>query len=262
MKAALFVCVAVVQQRYDRVDVRALHGRARELPVIAAVYGLAALAIAGAPPFGSFLGRALIEDAALELPGYAWVPAALALVCALSAGALLRAGARVFGGWGARAPHDPMGESPDAGEEETADESGEVPRATSPWLWAPGVVLVAGALAWGLVPGLAQAAADAAASFCDPVGYAHAVLGGRAVPAPRDPARPRPGSHGVPLRGGLDRRGAPRGGARTARERAPAPGQAIADRIRALHSGHPGDYVAWAAAGATVLTALFALTLS
>jgi multicomponent Na+:H+ antiporter subunit D len=47
------------------------------------------------------------------------------------------------------------------------------------------------------------------------------------------------------------------------RERAlPGAVAAVADRVRALHSGHPGDYVAWAATGATVLTALFALTMT
>src|SRR5262249_38301636 len=52
VKAALFVCVAVVQHRYDRIDVRGLHGRARELPLLGAVYLAAALAVAGLPPFG------------------------------------------------------------------------------------------------------------------------------------------------------------------------------------------------------------------
>jgi multicomponent Na+:H+ antiporter subunit D len=31
--------------------------------------------------------------------------------------------------------------------------------------------------------------------------------------------------------------------------------------VRRLHSGHPGDYVAWVAAGAAVLMAVFAATL-
>jgi hypothetical protein len=34
------------------------------------------------------------------------------------------------------------------------------------------------------------------------------------------------------------------------------------DAVRALHSGHPGDYVAWTGAGAVVLAGLFALTMS
>jgi multicomponent Na+:H+ antiporter subunit D len=46
------------------------------------------------------LGRSLIEDAALDQPGWHWVPAAMAAISALAAGALLRAGLRVFAGIG------------------------------------------------------------------------------------------------------------------------------------------------------------------
>jgi multicomponent Na+:H+ antiporter subunit D len=262
VKAALFVCVAVLQHRYDRVDVHALHGRARELPLTGAVYALAALAIAGLPPFGSFAGRALIEDAALKEHGYRWVPALLALICALSAAALLRAGVRVFLGWGRRAPRDPLEEAPE--EEQTEDESGEAdegPRTASPWLWGPGVVLVVLAILWGLVPDLAHTATVAAAHFVSPEGYAAAVLGGREPPLEIPHVHPpghtaylyaaaSVGASLVVAYAGLREFGLPQ------------PLAGAVDRIRALHSGHPGDYVAWAAAGATVFTALFALTLT
>jgi hypothetical protein len=32
------------------------------------------------------------------------------------------------------------------------------------------------------------------------------------------------------------------------------------NRVRALHSGHAGDYVAWAGVGAAALAGVFALT--
>lgn len=261
-KAALFVCVAVVQHRYDRLDVHALHGRARELPLVGATYGLAALAIAGLPPFGSFAGRALIEDAALRERGYRWVPALLALVCALSAAALVRAGVRVFAGRGRPAPPDPRQEPSDDDEEraDEADEEAEGPRPVSPWLWGPAAVLVVLAILWGLVPDLASAATAAAARFVSAEGYAAVVLGGTPPPLEVPTVHP-PGptaylyaaaSVGAALLiafAGLRAPGLPR------------PLAGAVDRIRALHSGHPGDYVAWAAAGATVFTALFALTL-
>jgi multicomponent Na+:H+ antiporter subunit D len=256
VKAALFTCVGVLQQRYDVVDVRALHGRGRDLRPVAVVYGVAAFAVCGLPPFGSFTGRALIEDAALKQPGYAWVPALLALTSALAGAALLRAGARVFAGWGERAPADPMGEADDDEDVQAADEW-----TLRPWMWGIAAVLVAASLAWGLLPGLVDAMARAAAVFADPSGYAAAVLDGRAMSALPPPVKgPGPtaflyaaGSVGVALALALY---GLRAGA------LPSALRPVVDRVRALHSGHPGDYVAWGALGTTVLTALFAVTLT
>jgi multicomponent Na+:H+ antiporter subunit D len=256
VKAALFTCVGVLQHRYDIVDVRALHGRGRDLRPVAVVYGVAALAVCGLPPFGSFTGRALIEDAALKQPGYAWVPALLALTSALAGAALLRAGARVFGGWGERAPADPMGEADEDEVVQAADDW-----ALRPWMWGTAAVLVAASLAWGLLPGLVDAAAHAAAVFTDPSGYAAAVLDGRAINA-LSPSVHGPGATAFLYAAGsvglalvLAWYGL-RAGA------LPSALRPAVDRVRALHSGHPGDYVAWGALGTTVLTALFAVTLT
>jgi multicomponent Na+:H+ antiporter subunit D len=256
VKAALFTCVGVLEHRYDVVDVRALHGRGRDLGIVAAVYAVAALAVCGLPPFGSFTGRALIEDAALKQPGYAWVPALLALTSALAGAALLRAGARVFAGWGDRAPVDPMGEAEE--DEGVQEAEGWTLR---PWMWATGAVLVAASLVWGLVPGLVDAAAQAAATFTDASGYAAAVLDGRAISALPPPV------HGPGATSFLYAAGSVGAALAVAvyglrGEALPAPVRPVVDRVRALHSGHPGDYVAWGALGTTVLTALFALTLT
>src|SRR3954454_22173017 len=82
MKAALFAIGAVVQHRYDRAGEAELHGAARELWPLGALFALGALTIASLPPSGSFLGRALVEDAALAQPGYRWVPALMTVVTA------------------------------------------------------------------------------------------------------------------------------------------------------------------------------------
>jgi multicomponent Na+:H+ antiporter subunit D len=259
VKAALFVAVAVVQHRYDRLDVRALHGRARELTIVGAAYALGALVIAGLPPFGSFRGRAMIEDAALARPGDAWVPAVLALVCALSAAPLLRSWARVFRGWGRPAPRDPLGEM--GGDEESADEASDAPRATSAWLWAPTVVLLLGSLAWGIVPGLRHAAAVGAGAFVDTTGYARAVLGTGHRGSLEVPVTHAPGLTSL-LYAGASMLGALVLAVVGLRGSLPASPAAAVDRVRALHSGRPGDYVAWAAVGATVLTAVLMATLA
>ena len=77
-----------------------LHGRGRLLPrafgifFVAGVLGLAAL-----PPLGAFPGKALVEEAAIEVC-YGWVAVVFMLATVLTSAALLRAGARVFFGWG------------------------------------------------------------------------------------------------------------------------------------------------------------------
>jgi len=255
-KAALFICVGVVQHRYDGIEERTLHGRARALRPLGAVYLVAALTVADLPPFGTFLGKALVEDAALGAPGWAWLPAVMALISALAAGALLRAGLRVFRGVGEPAPRDARFAS-GADDEQRADEEEDVAVGVPTAIAA---VLVLGALLWGLVPGLAQSVADAAARFTDTAGYAAAVLGGSApaavVPHVRDPGSTAYLYAAATLAGtavvawlGVAGRSLPRAAMRAI------------DAVRALHSGRPGDYVAWTAGGAAVLGALFALTL-
>jgi len=253
-KAALFVCVGVVQHRYDAIEERTLHGRARRLRALGAAYLLAALTVADLPPWGSFRGKSLIDDAALASAGWRWVPAATALISALAAGALLRAGLRVFAGAGARAPRDERF-APRHDEEGGGDEDEHVAVAVPAALAG---ALVLAALAWGLVPGLEQSVARAAARFTDTAGYAAAVLGGRA-PAALAPHVHGPGASAY-LYALATLAGAGAVAALGLAGRAlPAPALRAVNAVRALHSGHAGDYVAWVAGGAAALAALLAL---
>jgi multicomponent Na+:H+ antiporter subunit D len=255
VKAALFGCVAVVQHRFGEIEECDLHGRARDLRPLGVVFVLGALMVASLPPTGSFLGRSLVEDAALKAPGYGWVPAVMLVVTGLLGGTLLRAAARVFWGIGARAPRDPAGEPE---EEEGGDrESGE----SSRLLWIPPFAMVAAAIAWGLVPGLTDAAGEAAAAFVDAPGYAAQVLDGRAAPV----TAPQLASPGLTAylyaAGSLALAFAVAAGALARVPALPAPlGRGI-DALRRVHSGRPGDYVAWTVGGAAALGGVFALTL-
>ena len=91
----------------------------------------------------------------------------MVVVSALTGGALLRVGLRVFGGLGRPAPEDPHSARAE-GEGATRPEpaEGEVPLARVPALltW-PAALLVAASLVWGLAPGVIGAAGRAAARF-------------------------------------------------------------------------------------------------
>src|SRR4051794_29388523 len=136
VKAALFASVGLLNDRFGTVDEAALHGRGRELGALGALFAVAALAVAGLPPFGPFLGKTLVEDAAAKA-GYGWMPAVMVVVAALTGGALLRVAVRVFLGRGRPAPEDPHsaaagGEEPDEGAEPVASTAGPLLGAGAP----------------------------------------------------------------------------------------------------------------------------------
>jgi multicomponent Na+:H+ antiporter subunit D len=263
VKAALFVGVGTVQHLFGSVDELRLYGRARALRITGPLMVMCGLAVASLPPFGPWLGKALIDDAAREA-GAGWVVVPVfAIASILTGAAILRATARVFVGVGPR--EDPAivdAPAPDEVDPEFKFTHERVPRTMT----IPGLALAAGGLGIGLVPGLRAAFEHASQPFVDRAGYAAAVLHGRvlgeggAIPA-------APGLSDVllgvvtaagacalaylslaPARPGLHRLGL-------------ATGRAIA-WLRPLHSGYVGDYVTWLVAGAAVLGGVFALTLT
>jgi multicomponent Na+:H+ antiporter subunit D len=254
VKAALFGCVAIVQHRFGEIEERDLHGRARDLRPIGAVFALGAVMVASLPLTGSFLGRSLVEDAALKIHGYAWVPAFMAVITGILGGTLLRVAARVFWGAGKRAPRDPAGE-PES--EEGADREG----GSSRLLYIPPVVMIAAAVAWGLVPGLRDAAGRAGAAFVDRAGYASSVLDGRTVAARAAELAPPGATAWLYAAGSLALAVAVAAVALTRVPALPAPLGRALDALREIHSGRPGDYVAWTVGGAAALGGVFAVTL-
>jgi multicomponent Na+:H+ antiporter subunit D len=260
VKASLFGVVGIVHHRCGTVEEADLHGRARMLWPLGVAFALGALAVATLPPSGPFLGKTLVEDAALKAGGYDWVPAIMLVVSALTGGALLRVAMRVFFGLGTPAPADRGAEGED---EDTPDERSDAEASSSPLLWAPTLALLAAGIGWGVVPGLTDAAGDAAARFVDTSGYARAVLAGE-TPTPIVSTL-----HGPTATGWLYASGSVVGavvvalvalaGART---RAPAAGRRAVGALRALHSGRPGDYAAWTAFGVAVLGGLLALAIA
>jgi multicomponent Na+:H+ antiporter subunit D len=261
-KAALFLLAGIMLSRYGSVDEHDLFGRGRDARVIPWLWVAGGLALAGLPPFGTALGKALSEDAGIKA-GDPWLVALFVIVSGLTAGAVLRVTARVYFGLGPRPSQD--GSRKETGGHEVPDSKLERVPVT---MFAAVVVLLAGTLAEGLMPGARAAADHAAAYFTDPLGYARAALdhGSGVASAPR-----KPGWNGLGIGLGivssilaLAVAGAGLYGRRL-REQTGSLGRAMARAfagVRSLHSGHIGDYVAWLMTGVAVLAAMIGLPLA
>ena len=258
VKGALFLLAGLLLSRYESVDEHDLFGRARDHRVAGCTFVLGALALAGLPPFGTGLGKSLLDDA-----GHSPALTVLTLaVSALTGGAVLRVALRVYFGVGPRPARE---STPDivTGRDEEPDT--RPPHARTPvGMSAAIALLLAGGLAVGVVPGLTAAVGPAAAAFTDQHGYVAQALGRRvaATAAPvtewttagvltgllaavlavlvafaclyarRSPVwLRRPAERLWPVLGGLHR----------------------------VHSGHVGDYAAWLVFGAAALAGLLAV---
>ncbi|MGW2648814.1 complex I subunit 5 family protein [Streptomyces sp. NPDC001393] len=261
VKAALFATTGVLLDRYGSVDEHGLYRRGRDLPFVGALFAVGGLGLAGLPPFGTALGKAVAEHAGED--EFPWLPAVFVLVSALTGGAVLRAAARIFAGAGPR-PRDRYTGTETTGGGEEPEIREPQRRIPVPMLIVPAVLLAA-ALAVGLLPGLGAALAHAARQFTDRTAYTTAAIHGHTV-APSAPV-PDVGwsAEGVLLAlaatvlamllamaavwgpalrsPALGRVAAVCGGV----------GRRVIVPLRRLHSGHLGDYVAWLAVGMAVL---------
>jgi multicomponent Na+:H+ antiporter subunit D len=261
LTGGLFLAVGVLLAWRRSVDELRLHGRGGDRPWLGVIWAVAVLGLTGTPYLGDYLGHAQIDDAAAAV-GRAWVPPFLWLGGALAGAALLRAGARVFLGWGSDV--DPL-LSPER------DEAPPRPAAAVPFLvGVTGVAVVLGTLV-SVAPGLAQRSEYGAERFSDRAAYAGRVLHGLPVPTtPRPPFAVAHTSLESVLYGvaatvlalalaalGLYRRRLP-GTAREAAGRLLAP---PLDGLRALHSGVIGDYIMWVTVGTALIGGVWALTI-
>lgn len=261
-KGALFLLAGVMLERYGSVNERLLFGRGRRARVVPWLWLTGAVALAGLPPFGTALGKAVSEEAAIQA-GQSWLVAVFVGVSAATAGAVLRVTGRVFFALG-EAPEQPGESGPESEDEQR--EGGGLRRVPVTML-VPVVALLAGCLAEGAYPASHAVAAHAGAFFTDPAGLAGAALRGARLTAPAA----RPGNWtGLGVGLGVLSAALACGtaalalwGKRAAQrmERVLRPARRAMAGLRALHSGHVGDYVAWLVTGVAGLVALLGLPL-
>jgi multicomponent Na+:H+ antiporter subunit D len=260
LKGALFLCVGILLNQLSSVDELKLRGKARELVPTGIVFTVAALAIAGPPPLGTFLGKSLIEEAASALD-YHWVPVVITIASIVTSAAMLRAAGRVFLGLGA-ADEPYLSREPDE-EHEVQRDPGRSPLL----MLLPTAALAIAGTGLSLVPGLEQHAEHVAGRFQHTQAYIASVL--------QDQTR-RPGSANFDLlklpwpsvlSGVLSFAGAILLAlAALYRERLTgvlhstlAPVGPPLRVLKALHSGAIGDYVTWLVVGMAILGGLFAV---
>ncbi|MGY6633860.1 MAG: putative monovalent cation/H+ antiporter subunit A [Alkalilacustris sp.] len=134
-KAALFLTIGLVDHATGTRDADVLGGLAPMMPVTATAAALAALSMAGIPPFLGFIAKEVAYSGAVGSP--LWP---LVILFALAANALMVAVAAIVA-W--RPFHGPAGRLPRAPHE-------------GPWPMLLGpVILAVGGLVFGLAPGLA-----------------------------------------------------------------------------------------------------------
>jgi multicomponent Na+:H+ antiporter subunit D len=261
LTAGLFFVAGILHADHTLIDELRLHGLGRGSWVPAAAWFAGTIGLIGTPYVGIYLGHGLIDDGASRL-ARSWVLPLLWLGSALAGAALLRAGARIFLGWG---------ETDDPLLGKHLEEEPRERHVLRPLLVAIALTAVVLGLAISVIPGLGQRAEYAAERFRDRAGYAASVLHDRPVaPSQNLPVTVSHTSLESLLFGagatvfaiglaalGLYRRRLPRAVVGAA-------GRALAPPIhvlRSLHSGVVGDYVTWVAVGTAVLGGVFALLL-
>lgn len=259
IKAALFLVAGILLHRYGRVDELELHGRARELRATSIVFLLGGLGLAAMPGFATFVGESAIMDTARSM-GQGWLRAVFFFSAALTAGAVLRVWGRVFRGMGKGKQAQAAGAKNIREERETRGAGHNIPAV----MFAPAAALVLLALMVGLAPGVHRAARTAALLMQDRNAYQARVLENAWIPVVSAGQEHAP--MGAELAWSFAATAAALGLAWLSLSRywpgknaLTRPLAGAVYRIRAIHSGHIGDYVAFLTFGVAAYGVILAL---
>jgi multicomponent Na+:H+ antiporter subunit D len=250
IKSALFFITGIMLHRLRSISEKELFGKGIRLKWTALLWFLGGIGLAAAPPFATTLAEAGISKAAEEahLSG---LSALFLIASVLTSAAVVRVGAHVFLGWGTQ----PLTDS--------AAEVGELPETKSEdqrafWYhYAPPIVCLALAVLFASFRGWLPVLQSAAASLVSQSTYMHTVYFGQAIRhAGPEWTSALPAAY---LRGCISlvlaialaltsvfRISLPR------RLRLGAWLEGGVPTLRAMQSGHPGDYVLWITIGLSV----------
>jgi multicomponent Na+:H+ antiporter subunit D len=180
LAGALLLCAGVVLHRRASINETLLHGQGRNLPATGVIFALAALGMAGLPPFATYLGTGWVTASAATR-GLAWIAVVVAFSSALASAALLRAAGGVFLGLG-----DPPAEDRQMAEQasEETSETDQAKQRTPLSMIVPAAALVLAAMSVAFVPHLGHGLQHAAVRFADEAGYERTVLSGAAIARP------------------------------------------------------------------------------
>ena len=247
VKAGLFFCAGILLHRFRSVSEPWLFGKGTVLRRTRILWILGGFGLAAAPGFALAIGESYISA------GAGWTEWIFLAVGALTGGAVLRAGLRIFFGLGDAGPTD---------ESAKVDEAPETPKESHQinwFLWTPALACIAGSIALTFWPEYTNAVHSAAIRFMDFGSYAHAVYQ-QFTPASMVRAAAIPGKNWL-LAGvhaflalglalwAVYRRRIPRA------RRWPSHIEGPLRPFRTWQSGHPGDYVAWLTVGSAALGA-------
>jgi multicomponent Na+:H+ antiporter subunit D len=168
VKSALFFVTGFLLHRYRTASEPVLFGRGRDQYLVAALWFLGGLGLAGLPGFATVVGEALTSHAA-EAAGIHWVSALFIFSGMMTAGAVFRVGFHTFCGWGSGPISD------EAAEVDEKPETGKDAKTTTWYLIAPPVACLAAAVGLTLLPGLGAHVLAAAHRLWDQSGYLHTV---------------------------------------------------------------------------------------
>jgi multicomponent Na+:H+ antiporter subunit D len=259
LKTALFLTFSIVVKRLGASDELFLHGKGRDATHVlpAVVFFGCGLGLAALPPFGTFLSAALIFDSG----GFGWLHVLLVVSVAVSSATVLRAGARIFLGWGAT--QDPILTSePDEPTEGEPDRD-EIGRGARLLLLVPALVLTVVAFGIGFAPHVGGQFVMSAHHALSSHETGAVVLAGAHPPAPQ----PEPYS---PTATAWAYGGAAAGAAVLLAllslwwQRLVPRREALVAAVRplkAVHDGVVGDYAVWFTAGAALITVVWSFSL-
>jgi multicomponent Na+:H+ antiporter subunit D len=243
--------VGVLLARHGSVDEFDLHCEGKRDRLTKWLLPLGALALAGLPPFGAGLGKAISEEAT----GSPLLMALFVAVSAATGGAVLRASLRIHFGLGPR-PQDTDRDTTRGDDEE---QEGRFPHRIPATMIGSIVVLLAGGLLVGLVP--MDVIGAGAARFLDRAGFLAQALHGAAAATPVGHVETAwtwsgavLGLLSAALAVGIGFVGVHWGLGRLR----PVLKQPL-HLVHRRHSGHVGDYAAWLLFGMAAVGALFVL---